>query len=87
LVAVRKKPRRYVDLFAREWLFINGVIDLGTERSVAAVNRFARTSSLALRKIQGMDLRHLALACLDEVTWVLRSRREESSSDSLLSSG
>ena len=44
------------------------MIDLGTARSVGAVNRFARAASLALRKMHRMDLRHLALACLDETT-------------------
>jgi hypothetical protein len=80
LVAVRNRPRRYVDLLARESLFINGLIDLGTERSVAAVIRFARTANLALRKIHGMDVRHMALACLDEATRILRSHREVLSS-------
>jgi hypothetical protein len=75
LVAVRKKPRRYVDLLAREALFINALVDLGTERSVAAVNRFARTASLALRKISRMDVRHLALDCLDETTRLLAEQR------------
>jgi hypothetical protein len=80
LVAVRNRPRSYVDLLARESLFINGLIDLGTERSVAAVIRFARTANLALRKVHGMDVRHLALACLDEATRILKSHREVLSS-------
>ncbi|HLH42879.1 MAG TPA: hypothetical protein VKV74_07830, partial [Bryobacteraceae bacterium] len=37
MVAVRKRPRRYVDLLAKESAFINAVIDLGTQRSIAAV--------------------------------------------------
>ena len=71
LAAVRQAPRRYVDLLAREGVFINAIIDLGTARSVAAVNRFARAASLALRKVHGMDVRRLALACLDETTRML----------------
>ena len=40
-VAVRKRPRRYVEALAKESAFINAVIDLGTQRSIAAVSRFA----------------------------------------------
>jgi len=71
---VRRKPRRYVDLRARESSFINAVVDLGTERSAAAINRFARTAKLALRKIYGMDLRALAFGALEEATRVLSSQ-------------
>ena len=47
------------------------MIDLGTERSVAAINRFGRTAKLALRKIYGMDSRALAFGALEEATNVL----------------
>src|ERR1051326_3660142 len=40
LVAVKKKPKPYVDLLMAEAEVINAVIDLGTSRSVQAANRF-----------------------------------------------
>ncbi|MBV8847098.1 MAG: hypothetical protein JO307_30180 [Bryobacterales bacterium] len=71
LVAVQKKSATYIDLIARESMFINAVLDLGTARTAAAVNRFARTTNVALRKVYGMDVRTLALKCLDEATSLL----------------
>jgi hypothetical protein len=75
LVAIRKKPRRYVELLARESAFINALIDLGTERSAASVARFARTANQSFRNVCGMDLRRLALTALEEATRVLREGR------------
>lgn len=80
MVAVRKKPGAYVDLLAKESAFINAVIDLGTQRSVAAVSRFARMANRSLRGVCGMDLRKLGLAALEEATQVLepdQARRSE----------
>ena len=71
MAAVRKKPRTYVDLIARESMFINAVIELGTARSAAAINRFGQTAKLALRKVYGMDLRALAFGALAEATSAL----------------
>ena len=56
LVAVKKKPKPYVDLLMAESAVINAAIDLGTERSVEAANRFGKAVHLNLRKIYGMDL-------------------------------
>ena len=42
LVAVKKKPKPYVDLLMAESAVINAAIDLGTERSIEAANRFAQ---------------------------------------------
>jgi hypothetical protein len=75
LAAVRKKPLAYINLLARESMFINAVIDLGTARSASAINRFSRTANLGLRKIYGMDLRRFALPCLEEATRVLEDCR------------
>jgi hypothetical protein len=73
MIAVQRKPRKYIDLLARESMFINAVIDLGTDRSVASINRFGRTAKLALRRIYGMDTRALAFGALEEATNVLLS--------------
>ncbi len=71
LVAVKQKPKAYVDLLMAESAVINAVIDLGTERSVGAANRFGKTIHLNLRKMHGMDLRGLGVAVLAEATRVL----------------
>ena len=71
LVAVQKKPRTYVELLMAESAVINAVIDLGTERSIEAANRFAKTVHLNLRKLCGMDLQRLGVSVLEEATRVL----------------
>ncbi len=71
LVAVQKKPKPYVDLLMAEAAVINAAIDLGTERSVEAANRFAKTVHLNLRKLYGMDLQRLGTGALEEATRVL----------------
>ena len=73
LRAVRRKPHRFYRILARESAFLNALIDLGTVRSVAAVNRFSRTANLTLRNLYGMDLRRLALDSLEEATRLLRN--------------
>ncbi len=71
LVAVRKKPKPYVDLLMAEAAVINAAIDLGTERSTEAANRFAKTIHLSLRKLYGMDMQGLGNGALEEATRVL----------------
>jgi len=71
LASVQKKPRPYVELLTAEAALINAVIDLGTERSVRAANRFATCVNLNLRKMCGMDLRELGTGILQEATRVL----------------
>jgi hypothetical protein len=71
LVAVKKKPKAYVDLLMAESAVINAAIDLGTERSVDAANRFSKTVHLNLRKVYGMDLEGLGVGTLEEATRVL----------------
>ena len=75
LVAVKKKPKAYVDLLMAESAVINSVIDLGTERSPEAANRFARTVHLNLRKVHGTDLQGLGAGALEEATRVLAQGR------------
>jgi hypothetical protein len=71
LVAVMKKPKPYVDLLMAESAVINAVIDLGTERSVEAANRFGKTVHLNLRKLYGADLQALGVMALEEAARVL----------------
>jgi hypothetical protein len=71
LVAVMKKPKGYVDLMMAESAVINAVIDLGTERSLQAANRFGKTVHLNLRKLYGADLQALGVVALEEATRVL----------------
>jgi len=71
LVAVKKKPKPYVDLLMAESAVINAAIDLGTERTLEAANRFGKTVHLNLRKIYGMDLQGLGVGTLDEATRAL----------------
>lgn len=71
LVAVKKKPKAYVDLLMAESAVINAAIDLGTERSAEAANRFGKTVHLNLRKLYGMDLESLGAATLEAATRVL----------------
>lgn len=71
LVAVKKKPKPYVDLLMAESAVINAVIDLGTGRSIEAANRFGKTVHLNLRKIYGMDLQRLGAGTLEEATRAL----------------
>jgi len=86
LVAVKKKPKPYVDLLMAESAVINAAIDLGTERSVEAANRFGKTVHLNLRKVCGMDLESLGAGALEEATRAL-AHRHAGCSDHLGNSG
>jgi hypothetical protein len=75
LVAVKRKPKAYADLLAREAAVINAVIDLGTQPTVESVNRAAKIVNQQLRKIHGpknaLDLRSLGCAVFEEATRAL----------------
>ena len=75
LVAVKRKPKPYVDLLIAEAAVINAAIDLGTERSAEAANRFGKAIHLNLRKVSGMDLQGLGVGTLEEATRVLSQCR------------
>lgn len=76
LAAVRKKPRRFVELLAHEAMLVNAVIDLGTASDRTRVNRFAKTASAALRSVYGEDMRALAVRALDLSTAVLGGQHD-----------
>jgi hypothetical protein len=71
LNAVRKKPRRFVELLTAESAVIDAVIELGTQRSVESANRFAKTSTMSLRTVHGLDMRGLGVGVLEEATRAL----------------
>jgi hypothetical protein len=71
VLLVRKKPRRLAELLAAESAIVNAAIDLGTERTPGAVSRCARTINSELRNVEGLDLRELGVAVLEEATRAL----------------
>jgi hypothetical protein len=87
MVAVRKKPQRFVALLAAESALINALIGMGTERSVAAVNRFAKTANQSLRNVYGMDLRHLGVRVLHETTRVLQAQQTPGGGENAVNGG
>jgi hypothetical protein len=70
--AVRDRPKRLLDVLAREAALIDGVIGLGTARAMAAVKPFVRTTNGALRQMYGQDMRCLGLRALEKATESLR---------------
>jgi hypothetical protein len=84
MVAVRKKPKRFVALLAAESSLINALIGLGTERNAAAVNRFAKTANRTLRNVYGMDLRKLGISVLRETTRVLQAQQTPGGGENVL---
>ncbi len=74
LVAVKRKPRVYADLLAREAAVINAVIDLGTQPTVPSINRAGKVINQQLRKVAGDDLRKLGCGVFEEATRALASK-------------
>lgn len=71
LNAVKKRPRRLLELLGDEAALVNAVIDLGTDRRMNAVKPFAKAANAALRNMYGQDMRVLALRALEEATRAL----------------
>lgn len=78
LVAVKRKPKAYADLLAREAAIINAVIDLGTQPKADSINRTAKIVNRQLRKMHGpknaMDMRHLGCGIFEEATRALAQK-------------
>jgi hypothetical protein len=87
MAAVRKRPRRFVALLAAESTVINALIDMGSERSAAAINRFTKRANRSLRSVYGMDLRKLAVRMLEEATCVLRAQQSSGGDGHVLDGG
>lgn len=77
LIAVKRKPKRYADLLARESRLLSDLIDMGSQRTVESVNRFARTLDRTLRKMHGCDMRHLGVPLLEETTRILEEKHAD----------
>src|SRR5579863_3881270 len=71
LNAVKKRPKRLLELLGDEAALINALIDLGTDRRMNAVKPFAKAASAALRNMYREDMRVLALRALEEATAAL----------------
>jgi hypothetical protein len=71
LNAVKKRPKRLLELLGDEAALINAVIDLGTDRRMSAVKPFAKAACAALRNMYREDMRVLALRALEEATGAL----------------
>jgi hypothetical protein len=70
--AVIARPRRLLEVLAREAALIDAVIRLGTSREMTAVKPFAKTTGTALRQMYGHDLRCLGPRILETTTQSLR---------------
>lgn len=81
LAAVRRKPKAYADLLARESAIINSVIDLGTQPKAAEVSRVAKTINQRLRKMHGEDMRALGCGLFEEATRALAASAQKTSGD------
>jgi hypothetical protein len=73
LVAVQRKPKRLVELLAREAAVVNSVIDLGTMRDERSGKRFSRFLAAASRSFD-VDATALREKLLGEATQVLESQ-------------
>jgi hypothetical protein len=71
LVAVKRRPRPYADLLAREAAVINAVIDLGTQPTPPGVHASAKAINQRLRKMHGQDMRDLGCGIFEEATRTL----------------
>lgn len=74
LRAVKKRNQRLIALLACEAKVIDAVIDLGTARDAAAVERFERIANAALRNVAGVDCRELILRVIEESSRVLKEQ-------------
>lgn len=78
VVAVRKKPKQFIELLTAESSFINALVELGLNRTPAGLHRFAKLANQTLRKVCSMDLRHLGVRALEQTTKVLAGKGEVS---------
>ena len=73
MVAVRKQPKQFIALLAAESAVITGLMELSQDKTPVGIHTFAKTANQALRKVHGMDLRHLGLRALEETTRILET--------------
>jgi hypothetical protein len=73
VVAVRKKPKRFLALLGAESAFIDALMELSQDRTPAGVHSFSKAANQTLRKVYGMDLRPMGVRALEQATAVLAS--------------
>jgi len=83
LSAVRRKPRRFLDLLMRETEIVNAVIELGAGRTPLAANTCARAINSILRCVQSVDMRVLGVKVLEAATAALAQTEQGSGADVL----
>lgn len=74
VAGVRKKPKGLLELLRAESAFIDAVVELGLDRTPFGVHRFSKTASQALRRVYGLDVRHLGARALEAATQVLEQQ-------------
>lgn len=87
VAAVRKKPKGFIALLTAESAFINALIELSLDKTHAGVQHFSKAANQALRKVYGMDLRHLGTRALEEVTRVLSANVDANNAEGRVSTG
>jgi hypothetical protein len=71
VLAVRRKPRDFIALLTAESAFLNALVELALNRTTEGVHHFSKAANQALRKVHGMDMRHLGVRALEETTRIL----------------
>ncbi len=71
VAAVRRKPQAFIALLRAESAFIDALVELGLNRTTEGVHHFSKVANQALRKVSGMDARHLGVRALEKTTRVL----------------
>jgi hypothetical protein len=71
VLAVRKKPKAFIALLTAESVFIDALVELNLNKTTSGVHHFSKIANQALRKVYGMDLRHLGIRALEESALVL----------------
>ncbi len=70
-IAVRKRPKRVMELLAIDSAVVNAVIELAANPSTVTINRSARMLNSTLRSVLGVDMRRLGVVVLQEAARVL----------------
>jgi len=79
--AIRKKPRRLLDLLMREAEIVNAVIEMGTDRTIHGVHSCARKINTVLRRVQGVDMRRVGVTLLEAADDALTQSPESRGQD------
>jgi hypothetical protein len=72
VAAVKRRPKPFLFLIAREARLIDAVIGLGTSRDALAARCFSRAANSVLRNVLGVDMRELLPRVVQQTTITLR---------------